>query len=259
MLKLYVNQNLHIYIASPLVIAPKATTPYIRLCGDYREINKYIKCPADAIPYPLKKVQDAQKFLYFCDIDMTNSFHQFALDDDTSSKLSIQTIWGLVRPRFMPEGISPASMLLQRTVLSAFADFDAWMIAIFDNFLLGADNFPDLLTHLKTFFVRCKERNIILKMTKAWFGVTFFGYHIKDHRLSLSQQRKQEIQKLIMPTNQKLMQSFMGHINFFRPFIGGDGIIFSNLTAPLTSMTHKDFNWSRSFLRISCTSALLRT
>ena len=38
----------------------------------------------------------------------------------------------------------------------------------------------------------------------------------------------------------------MGHINFFRPFIGGDGIIFSNLTAPLTSMTHKDFNWSRT-------------
>ena len=128
-------------------------------------------------------------------------------------------------------------MLLQRTVLSIFADFDAWMIAIFDNFLLGADNFPDLLACLKIFFIRCKERNIILKMTKSWFGVrevTFFGYHIKDHLLSLSHSRKQEIQKLIMPTNQKLMQSFMGHINFFRPFIGGDGIIFSNLTAPLS-------------------------
>ena len=59
-------------------------------------------------------------------------------------------------------------MLLQRTVLSIFADFDAWMIAIFDNFLLGADNFPDLLARLKIFFIRCKERNIILKMTKAY-------------------------------------------------------------------------------------------
>ena len=166
-LKQYIYADSDSHIASPLVIAPKATTPYISLCGDYREINKYIKCPADAIPYPLKKVQDTQKFLYFCDIDMTNSFHQFALDDDTSSKLSIQTIWELVRPRFMPGGISPASMLLQRTVLSVFADFDAWMIAIFNNFFLGADNFPDLLARLKIFFTRCKERNIILKMTKA--------------------------------------------------------------------------------------------
>ena len=111
-------------------------------------------------------------------------------------------------------------MLLQRTVLSVFTDFDAWMIAIFDNFLLGADNFPGFLARLKIFFIRCKERNIILKMTKSWFvvkEVTFFGYHIKDHLLSLSHSRKQEIQKLIMPTNQKLMQSFMGHINFSDP------------------------------------------
>ena len=94
------------------------------------------------------------------------------------------------------------------------------MIAIFYNFLIGADNYPDLISHLKLFFARCKERNIILKMTKSWFGVkevTFFGFHLKDHLVSLSESHKQEIQKLIMPTNQKLMQSFMGHINFFRP------------------------------------------
>ena len=127
---------------------------------------------------------------------MTNSFHQFLLDDETSANLSIQTIWELVRPRFMPEGISPASMLLQRTVLSAFADFDEWMIAIFDNFLIGADNYPDLIIRLKLFFARCKERNIILKMTKSWFGVkevTFFGFHLKNHLVSLSESRKQEI------------------------------------------------------------------
>ena len=144
--------------------------------------------------------------------------------------LSIQTEWGLVRPRFMPEGISPAFMLLQRTVLS-----------------IGADNYPDLLTRLKLFFTRCKERNIILKMTKSWFGVkevTFFGLHLKDHLVSLSNSRKQEVQKLIMPINQKQMQSFMGLVNFFRPLIGGNGVIFSDLTAHLTSMTHKDFNWS---------------
>ena len=151
---------------------------------------------------------------------MTNSFHQFLLDDETSANLSIQTIWGFVRPRFMPEGISSASMLLQRTVLSAFADFDAWMVAIFDNFLISADNYPDLIARLKIFFARCKERNIILKMTKSWFGVKevkFFGFHLKDHLVSLSDKRKQGIQKLIMPTNQKLMQSFMGHINFLDP------------------------------------------
>ena len=69
-LKQYIYVDSDSHIASPLVIAPKATHPFIRLCDDYREINKYIKCPADAIPYPLKKIQEAQKFSYFCDIDI---------------------------------------------------------------------------------------------------------------------------------------------------------------------------------------------
>ncbi len=29
-------------VASPLVVAKKSTAPYIRICGDYREINKYV-------------------------------------------------------------------------------------------------------------------------------------------------------------------------------------------------------------------------
>jgi hypothetical protein len=32
-------------IASPLVIAPKATSPFIRFCGDYREVNEFITIP----------------------------------------------------------------------------------------------------------------------------------------------------------------------------------------------------------------------
>ena len=38
-------------IACPLVIAPKATAPFIRLCGDYRPINPYISIPQEPIPH----------------------------------------------------------------------------------------------------------------------------------------------------------------------------------------------------------------
>ena len=38
-------------IASPLVIAPKATAPFIRICGDYRPINPYVSIPQEPIPH----------------------------------------------------------------------------------------------------------------------------------------------------------------------------------------------------------------
>ena len=37
--------------ASPLVIAPKATAPFIRFCGDYREVNEHITIPPTTYPY----------------------------------------------------------------------------------------------------------------------------------------------------------------------------------------------------------------
>ncbi len=37
---MYVDSNSA--IASPLVIAPKPTPPYVRFCGDYVNLNKFI-------------------------------------------------------------------------------------------------------------------------------------------------------------------------------------------------------------------------
>ena len=47
------------------------------------------------------------------EIDLTNAFHQIRIGDETSAKLSIQTPWGQVQPKFMPEGVAPASIYLQ--------------------------------------------------------------------------------------------------------------------------------------------------
>jgi hypothetical protein len=64
--------------ASCLVIAPKDTKPFIRFCGDYVDLNKYIEIGHYPIPHVQRTIQDKiQKFLVFLDLDMTNSFHQF--------------------------------------------------------------------------------------------------------------------------------------------------------------------------------------
>ena len=65
-------------------------------------------------------------FRVFLDIDMTNSFHQFSLTEESSQRLAIQTPRGLVEPNVLPEEVSPASGHLQYTMMKMFGDFDAW-------------------------------------------------------------------------------------------------------------------------------------
>ena len=72
-------------IACPLVVAPKATTPFIRLCGDYRPINPYICIPQEPIPNVQQSLAKAAGWNVFVDLDMTNSFHQIPIHDISSN------------------------------------------------------------------------------------------------------------------------------------------------------------------------------
>ena len=61
--------------ASPLVIAPKVTAPFIRFCGDYRWLNEMVVLPQAYIPHVQHEIEKAMGYSVFLDINMTNSFH----------------------------------------------------------------------------------------------------------------------------------------------------------------------------------------
>ncbi len=229
-------------IASPLVVAPKATAPFIRLCGDYRTVNPYIRIPQEPIPHVQQSIAKAAGWKVFVDLDMTNSFHQIPIDDSSSELLSVSTPWGLYRPLFLPEGVGPASGILQSVVRTVFADFEAWIIVIFDNFLILASDYADATAKLKLVLLRCHKHGLVLKMKKSWIGtdvVTFFGYEVRPGSWSLSRSRKDAIANMVFPTNQKQMQSFLGAANFFHTHIPN----YASWASSLYECTAADFSW----------------
>ena len=234
-------------ICSPLVIAPKATAPFIRFCGDYRRINEFISIPQHPIPVVQHELAKASQFKVFVDLDMTNSFHQIPLSEEASKLLSVQTPWGLVRPKFLPEGVGPASGLLQSIVrdIFNFEDFQKWTIVIFDNFLVLADSYEDAANKLERVIARCAEYGVVLKMKKSFIGaskVTFFGYEVTHGKWKLSQSRKDAIGAMPFPKSKKEMQSFLGAALFFHNHIPD----YSEWSAKLYETTHDKFSWDTS-------------
>ena len=231
-------------IASCLVVAPKATKPFIRFCGDYVKINTHIHIPHYPIPHVQTALHKALGYKIYMDLDLRNSFHQIPLGPKTSNNLSIQTPWGLVKPKFVPEGVGPASGILQNLIMSLFSDFDEWTIAIFDNLLVLAHDYADAFTKLKIIFTRCYERNVILTFSKTWLAfpsVSFFGYLIKHNTYEMSADRKDSILTFEMPHNVKSMQRFLGSALFFKGFLPN----YSDLTSNLNDMTKDKFDWNQ--------------
>jgi hypothetical protein len=68
-------------IACPLVIAPKATEPFILFCGDYTPINKFIPHWHTAMKNSQQTIAD--ELVHhdaFGDADMSNAYHQLPID-----------------------------------------------------------------------------------------------------------------------------------------------------------------------------------
>ena len=235
-------------ITSPLVVAPKATKPFIRLCGDYRIINKHIVVFNYPIPNVIRELHKAANFKIFIDLDISNAFHNIRLSEESSRILSVQTTSGQFQPKFLPEGVAPASGHLMAVMFEIFQEYDEWLIVIFDNILVLAHDYHDAYEKLRVVLLKCKERNIYLKLSKCKFGIkeaSFFGYLVNGEGYQLSDERKMSILKMPFPEapqQTKKLQRFLGAVNYFKTFIP----LFSSKTGRLSEMTQKNFNWDES-------------
>jgi hypothetical protein len=250
-LKSYFWRNSRSPWSCPLVIAPKATAPFIRICGDYTKINLWINKPNWPIPKPMHEVQKAAKFRYYADLDMTNGFHQLRLSKSASELLSVATPWGQFEPAFLPEGVRPASYYLHDTMVSIFTDrkdskgvdIKDWIIVIFDNILVCADTMEELGDRLTLVLSICRERNVFLKMAKTSIGVMkvkFFGYEVLQGTYRLCQDRLDALSHIPCPTNLKEAQRVMGGFIFCSDFV----LDYATLAAPCYEMVKNTFDWN---------------
>ena len=242
-------------IVSAMVPAEKKTAPFVRLCGDYRWVNKYLLLEHAYMPDVREQLSRLKGFKYYVELDLTNSFHQFPLDKESSELLSLLTVNGALRPKFMPEGIKPASSILQNQMMKMFKEFSDFIIVIFDNIVIGANDLDQLTERFRQFIQKCTEFNLHLKITKSHFGISqldFFGYEVDANGYRMSDEKRSAVANILFPPHTlnraakvERIQQFLGLANFHRPLYvqTADKPRWIDLTSPLYRMTEKKFDW----------------
>lgn len=253
----YIDQELLVrspqaQFTSPTVIAAKKTHPFFRMAVDYRWINEYIVMIQSYVPIILDELHKANGWVFFGDIDWREAFHQVLLEPKTSEMLSIITILGPLKPRFMMEGVSPASNVLQNIVAEIFNPIRNESICAFDNILTGGETLDDLFDRVVKILQICCTHNVKLNFSKTFLGFTkakFFGYEIDKTGYRIDESRKSALTKIPFPgygktkkENTKLMRSFLGFSVYFIHFVEN----YAKHAAPLHDMTHDTFDWDKS-------------
>jgi hypothetical protein len=216
----------------------------IRIAGDYREMNKHIRAVQWPIPAVRNLLEKAQHMVVALDFDMKSAFHQIIIDAHSSQLLAVQMEDGLYEPRFLPEGVHPASAILQLYVKTIFEGYEEWIIVIFDNFFAIAEDYADAFAKLKLVIARVRKYRMVLNYKKCWLGfaeVTFFGYKVKKGSFGIRQGIRDDIAAIPFFSSKLGCQQFLGATNFCQNFVPGS----ADLVAPLQDMTKKNFNWDK--------------
>ncbi|KAL5570097.1 hypothetical protein UlMin_026672 [Ulmus minor] len=196
----------------------------LRMCIDYRELNKVtIKNK-----YPLPRIDDLfdqlQGAAIFSKIDLRSGYHQLKIRESDVPKTAFRTRYGHYEFLVMPFGLTNAPAAFMDLMNRVFKEFlDKFVVIFIDDILIYSKTREDHEAHLELVLQRLKEHRLYAKFKKCEFWieqVTFLGHVISKDGI----------------------RSFLGMAGYYRRFVEG----FSRIARPLTMLTRKNvrFTWT---------------
>nr|GEY55674.1 reverse transcriptase domain-containing protein [Tanacetum cinerariifolium] len=124
-------------------------------------------------------------------------------------------------------------------MLAIFHDMVEKTMEVFmDDFSVFGNSFENCLSRLDKMLQRCEDTNLCLNWEKNDFMVKegiVLGHKISKYGIEVDKAKIDVIAKLPHPTTVKGIQSFLGHVDFYRRFIQD----FSKISRPMTHLLEK--------------------
>ena len=207
----------------PLVCVWKKEKQEIRVCMDFRQLNKVTLRPA----FPMPNVDDMLNTLngakYFTTIDLGNAYYQVELDEESKIKTAFSTKNGQYCFKRMPFGIAAAPATFQELMVKILGELN-WKEAVvyLDDILIFSKDKKEHLQRIKNVFQKIKESGLRINPEKCQFLVEktkFLGYVISKDGIETDKTKIDAINKFQNPSCIKHLRSFLGLTNYYRKFI----------------------------------------
>jgi len=218
----------------------------LRLCIDYRGLNKLSK--KDQYPLPLiADLLDALgKACIYTKIDLWHTYHLVHIRKGDEWKTTFRTKYGSFEWQVMPFGLTNAPGAFQQFMNDIFVDMlDVCVVVYLDDILIYSS---DMKTHAKQVkeVLRClRKHKLYAKLEKCEFHkekVEYLGYILTLDGLFMDPTKVKTIQDWPELRRVRDVQSFLGFANFYRRFIFN----FSDIVIPLTQLTQKQTTFAFS-------------
>ncbi|GJY68289.1 putative reverse transcriptase domain-containing protein [Tanacetum coccineum] len=189
----------------------------LRMCIDYRELNKLTIKNS----YPLPRIDDLfdqlQGARYFSKVDLRLGYHQLRVHEDVFIDL------------------------MNRVCKSYL---DKFVIVFIDDILVYSKSKDEHEVHLRLVLELLKKEELYAKFSKCEFWlqeVQFLGHMVNQNGIHVDPSKIKAVKNWKAPTTPSKIRSFLGLAGYYRRFI----VNFSKIAKPLTSLTQKNkkYEW----------------
>ena len=235
------------------VLFVKKKDESMRLCIDYRELNKV----TIRNQYPLPRIDDLfdqlQGAKVFSKIDLRSGYHQLRVHDEDVPKTTFRTRYGNFELLVMPFGLTNAPAAFMDLMNRIFRPYlDQFVIVFIDNILIYSGSGEEHVEHLRIVLQTLREHRLYAKLSKCQFwhdSVAFLGHIVSAEGVSVDPQKVEAILNWKPPMSVTEIRSFLGLAGYYRKFVEG----FLKIAAPLTRLTRKEdrFYGQRLVRRVS--------
>ncbi|GJS00610.1 putative reverse transcriptase domain-containing protein [Tanacetum coccineum] len=212
----------------------------MRMCIDYRELNKLtIKNR-----YPLPRIDDLfdqlQGACCFSKIDLRSGYHQLRVREEDIPKTAFRTRYGHFEFTVMPFGMTNAPAIFMDLMNRVCKPYlDKFVIVFIDDILIYSKSEEEHEVHLKTILDLLKTEMLYAKFSKCEFWlkeVQFLGHVVNRNGIHVDPSKVESVKNWKTPESPTEIRSFLGLAGYYRRFIEN----FSKIAKPLTLLTQKN-------------------
>jgi len=219
------------------VLLVKKKDGSIKLCVDYRQLNKVMIKNR----YPLPRIDDLMDQLVgaevFNKIDLRSGYHQIRVKAEDISKTAFRTRH--YEYSVMPFGVTNAPCVFMEYMNRIFHPFLYRFVVVFiDDILVYSKSEEEHAEHLRIVLGVLKEKKLFAKLSKCEFWlreVIFVGHVISKGGIAVDPLKVDALLQWDSPKSVFEVRSFLGLVGYYQRFIEG----FSKLALPLTQLTRK--------------------
>ncbi|GJX62972.1 putative reverse transcriptase domain-containing protein [Tanacetum coccineum] len=186
----------------------------MRMCIDYRELNKLtIKNR-----YPLPRIDDLfdqlQGACCFSKIDLRSGYHQLRVREEDIPKTAFRTRYGHFEFTVMPFGLTNAPAIFMDLMNRVCKPYlDKFVIVFIDDILIYSKSEEEHEVHLKTILDLLKKEKLYAKFSKCEFWlkeVQFLGHVVNRDGIHVDPSKVESVKNWKTPESSTEIRSFLG-------------------------------------------------